>query len=122
MKKQLLVIFLITIVLATLFVAGCTGGVTNATSPTPVASTARVSPAPTRNTATIPSAKEFTDRWVRYYSNDSDYTVITPFTKEVNERGHATFTGVIRAPYDHGDQTEIFELCKDKADAQQTYQ
>ncbi len=40
MKKQLLVIFMITIVLATVFVAGCTGGVTNTTSPSSATSTA----------------------------------------------------------------------------------
>ena len=40
MKKQLLVMFMITIVLATVFVAGCTGGVTNTTSPSSATSTA----------------------------------------------------------------------------------
>lgn len=106
MKKQLLVISMSAIVLATVFVAGCTGGVTNTASPSPVAST-------------IPSANEFTDRWARDNSND---TVVTPFTKSVNERGHVTFTGLTRGPYSHGDKTRIFELCKDKADAQRTYQ
>ena len=98
--------FMITIVLATVFVAGCIGGVTNTTNPSPAAST-------------TPSANEFTDMWVRSHSND---TLVTPFTKSVNERGHVTFTGVTRGPYSHGDEPNIFELCKDKADAQQTYQ
>ena len=40
MKKQFLVISMITIVLATVFVAGCTGGVTNTTSPSSATSTA----------------------------------------------------------------------------------
>ena len=79
--------------LTTVFVAGCIGGVTNIINPTPVASTATVSPALTPNTETIRSAKEFTDRWVRYYSNDFDYKVITPLTKAVNERGRAAFMG-----------------------------
>jgi hypothetical protein len=110
MKKQLLVILMITIVITTVFVAGCTRGVTNTTSPSPTPKSAVIS---------MPTAKEFTDMWVRSHSND---TLVAPFTKSVNERGHVTFTGVTRGPYSHGDEPNIFELCKDKEDAQQTYQ
>jgi len=44
-----------------------------------------------------------------------------PFTVSVNERDHVVFAGVTRGPYSHGDETNIFELCADKMDAQQTY-
>ena len=123
MKKQFLIILMVIIVLATVFVAGCTGGITNTTSTSPTTSTAtttsKVTPTPTPATASIPTASEFSNMWVRSHPND---TLVTPFTKSVNERGHVAFTGVTRGPYSHGDETNIFELCKDKADAQQIYQ
>ncbi|MGB8311661.1 MAG: hypothetical protein WCE81_07340 [Halobacteriota archaeon] len=125
MKKQFLIILMVTILLATVFVAGCTENTTNTSSPSPVASTAtttrKVTPTPTPVATSIPTASEFTDRWVRSNPND---TLVTPFTKSVNERGHVTFTGVYRysGPFRDADYTSTFELCKDKADAQQTYQ
>ena len=121
---------MITIVLATAFVAGCTENVTNTTSPSPTASTAKTTskasstPKATATPAapSTPTASEFTAMWQR---NNLNETVVTPFTKSVNERGHVTFTGVTRShnPFTGDvDSTDTFELCKDKADAQQTYQ
>ena len=123
MKKQFLIILIVISILATVFVAGCTGGTTNTTSTSPTTSaataTSKGTQAPNLENASIPTAGEFSNMWVRAHPND---TLVTPFTKSVNERGLVTFTGVTRGPYSHGDETNIFELCKDKADAQQIYQ
>jgi hypothetical protein len=50
MKKQFLIILLITIVLGTVFVAGCTGGVKNTTSTSRATSTATIT---SKTTATV---------------------------------------------------------------------
>ncbi len=54
MKKQFLIILMITSVLATVFVAGCTRGITNTTSTSPATSTASITSKITATT--IPSA------------------------------------------------------------------
>ena len=118
---------MITVVLMTVFVAGCTENVTNTASPSPATSTAKTtSKAPSTPKATAipaatstPMASEFTATWER---NNPDDILVTPFTKSINERGHVTYTGLTKGLYSHGDETNIFELCKDKTDAQQTYQ
>ena len=60
MKKQLLIIFMVTIVLATVFVAGCTGNTTNTTSTSPTTSTATttpiLSPSPSPKVTAMPTA------------------------------------------------------------------
>ncbi|HXY86811.1 MAG TPA: hypothetical protein VEG44_00050 [Candidatus Acidoferrales bacterium] len=123
MKKQFLIMMMITVLLATVFVAGCTGGTKNVTSTSAVTSNATTSKVTRTLTSTsaasIPTASEFSDMWVRFHLND---TLVMPFTKSVNERDHVAFAGVTRGPYSHGDETNIFELCADKIDAQQTYQ
>lgn len=126
-KKPLVVLLMIAIVLMTVFIAGCTGNVTNTTSLSPATSTAKTtSKASTTPKATAipaatstPTASEFTATWER---NNPDDILVTPFTMSVNERGHVTYTGLTKGLYSHGDETNIFELCKDEADAQQTYQ
>jgi len=131
-KKQFLIILMVTIVLATVFLVGCTENVTNASNPSSVASTAiitcKVTPTPTPVATSmsttnefiiIPTASEFTSIYGRINPNDA---IVKAFTKSVNERGHVTFTGITRTDYSHVDKTNIFELCWDKANAQQTYQ
>ena len=66
MKKQLLVMCMITIVLATVFVAGCTGSMTNKTSSSPATSNATTtskinattmrSSVPSRKATPVPTA------------------------------------------------------------------
>ena len=62
MKKQFLVISMITIVLATVFVAGCTGGVKNTTSPSNATSTATTTSKVNATTirSSVPSPKATT--------------------------------------------------------------
>jgi len=132
MQKQFLIILIVTILLATLFFVGCTEGVMNASNSSLVASTTtiahKVSPTPTpvatsmpaaSEFISIPTAREFTSIYGRINPNDA---IVKAFTKSVNERGHVTFTGVTRTDYSNVDKTNIFELCKDKANAQRTYQ
>ena len=132
MKKQFLVTSMVTILLAAVFIVGCTENVTNASNPSSVASTAiitcKVTPTPTPVATSmsttnefiiIPTASEFTSIYGRINPNDA---IVKAFTKSVNERGHVTFTGITRTDYSHVDKTNIFELCNDKANAQQTYQ
>ncbi|GEM_PF-1779169 len=122
MKEQFLIIMMVTVLLATVLVAGCTGGTKNTTSTstaTSSATTSRVTSALNSTAAaSVPTASEFSDMWVRSHLND---TLVMPFTKSVNERDHVAFAGVTRGPYSHGDETNIFELCTDRMDAQQTY-
>jgi hypothetical protein len=131
-KKQLLIILMVTIVLATVFLVGCSENVINASNPSSAASTAiitrKVTPIPTpvatsmppvNEFITMPTAREFTSIYGRINPNDA---IVTPFTKSVNGRGHVTFTGVTRTDNSNVDKTNIFELCNNKANAQQTYQ
>jgi len=62
MKKQFLVISMITIVLATVFVAGCTGGVKNTTNPSNATSTATTTSKVNATTirSSVPSPKATT--------------------------------------------------------------
>jgi len=131
MQKQFLIIVMVTVLLATVFFVGCTEDVTNASNPSSGASTStitrKVTPTPTpvatpvpttSEFISIPTATEFTSIYARINPNDA---IVKTFTKSVNERGHVTFTGVTRTDYSNVDKTNIFELCKDKANAQQTY-
>jgi len=132
MQKQFLIIVMVTVLLATVFLVGCTEDVTNASNPSSIASTAtitrKVTPKPTLVATSMPTAsefistptaREFTSIYGHINPNDA---IVKTFTKSVNERGHVTFTGVTRTDYSNVDKTNIFELCKDKANAQQTYQ
>jgi hypothetical protein len=132
MKKQFLVTSMVAILLAAVFIAGCTENVTNASNPSSVASTAiitrKITPTstavatsmPTANEfIIIPTASEFTSIYGRINPNDA---IVKAFTKSVNGSGHVTFTGITRTDYSHVDKTNIFELCNDKVNAQQTYQ
>ena len=132
MKKQFLIILIATILLATVFIVGCSGNVTNTSNPSSAALTAtitrKITPAPTSVATSVPTAsefislptaREFTSIYGRINPNDA---IVKVFTKSVNERSHVTFTGVTRTDYSHYDKTNIFELCWDKADAQRTYQ
>jgi len=62
MKKQLLIALMVSILLATVFVAGCTGNTTNTTNTSPATSTATttptraLSPSPTPKATPVPTA------------------------------------------------------------------
>ena len=80
MKKQLLIVLMITILLATVFVAGCTGNTTNPTSTSPAASTAtttsQITATPTLSASLTPALKAeipteiSADKWVSLVMSD----------------------------------------------------
>ena len=74
MKKQLLIVLMVFIVLATVFVAGCTGNTTNSISTSPATSaattTSKITTTPMLNTSLTPATKAkipteiSADKWV----------------------------------------------------------
>ncbi len=66
-------------------------------------------------------AGEFSKQLLRI---QPDTTIVKPFEKSVNERGHIVFSGVVRSSDDANaanDTAVMFEVCKDANDAKQTY-
>ncbi len=106
--------------------AGCT--TTTKPSPSPVTvksttqtTTSNVSSASTPSIINL-DANEFTQRWSNATQN---YTIVTPFTKSLNERGHPVYTGKYSSKLSptSTSYTEItIEGCKDKTDTRQTYE
>ena len=64
------------------------------------------------------SASELSDRYLSVYND----TIVTPFSKTTNERGHIVYAGVTSSSSSEGINKVTVELCKSEADARQTFQ
>ena len=108
MRKQFISVVMVSaLILPIALVAGCTSNTTG-----PSASTCSLA------NATNLSASEFSDRYLSAYND----TIVTPFSKTTNERGHIVYTGVTNSSSGEGINKVTVELCKSEADAQQTFQ
>ena len=112
--KSITAIIVLSLVVASLLVAGCTIGPTSTSSPTP---TSTLTPTPT-TTAPADLSSYFQKLW-----EGSGFIVERPFTKSTNARGNDVYTGVMRnTSLSQGSGvTTVEELTKSQSEVKQVY-
>jgi hypothetical protein len=98
------------VMIASLFVAGCT---TNTTSPTPT-------PTPSPTSTPKPTPTDYSSALTEQYES-FNFTMEQPFTRSTNARGNDVYTGVGSTAPGSPRVTIVIEKTKSKAEAKSVY-